>query len=105
MQKPHKPTAEIQNKKHLGELARELRQAAGLARRQLAADTGLSDMTIINFEFARRLPTKDTLDRLLAHPALAQLVEMALNEGIAVRLRPEPPADVDVVAVLAPKLV
>ena len=86
--------------KHLGELARELRQAAGLTRRQLAAETGLCDLTILNFELARRLPTKDTLNRLLAHPALAQLVEMALTEGIAVELRPELPVAVDVVAVL-----
>jgi transcriptional regulator with XRE-family HTH domain len=90
----------MSTKKHLGDLARELRQAAGLTRRQLAEAVGLSDLTILNFELARRLPTRDTLNRLLAHPALAQLVERALAQGVAVRLRPDPPADVDVVAVL-----
>lgn len=88
------------SKRHLGDLARLLREAAGLTRKQLAAEVGLSDMSLLNLEFSRRLPTKDTLDRLLAHPALAKLVEMALAEGIAVQLRPEPPADVDVVAIL-----
>lgn len=86
--------------KHLGDLARELREAAGLTRRQLAAEIGVCDLTILNFERARRLPTRDTLDRLLAHPALAQLVNLALAEGIAVRLRPDPPVDIDVVAIL-----
>jgi len=70
-------------KRHLGELARLLREAAGLTRKRLAADVGLSDMSILNFEFSRRLPTPDTLNRLLAHPAMARLVEMALREGIA----------------------
>lgn len=94
------PDEHSEPKRHLGDLARELRQAAGLTRRQLAAEVGLSDMTILNFELARRLPTRDTLDRLLAHPALARLVDLALAEGIAVELRPDPPADVDVVAIL-----
>lgn len=88
------------SQRHLGELARCLREAAGLTRKQLAAEVGLSDMSILNFELARRLPTKDTLDRLLAHPALARLVDLALAEGVAVELRPELPVGVDVVAVL-----
>lgn len=87
-------------RRHLGELARQLREAAGLTRKQLAAEVGLSDMSILNFEFARRLPTADTINRILAHPAMASLVELALAEGIAVELRPEPPADVEVVAIL-----
>jgi len=89
-----------QQRRHLGELARQLREAAGLTRRELGEQVGLSDMTILNFELARRLPTRDTLNRLLAHPALARLVEMALDEGIAVELRPELPVGVDVVAIL-----
>lgn len=87
-------------RRHLGVLARLLREASGLTRRELAKQVGLSDMTILNFELARCLPTKDTLDRLLQHPAMAKLVDWALAEGIAVELRPELPVGVDIVAVL-----
>lgn len=73
----------MSTKKHLGELARCLREAAGLTRKKLAADVGISDMSILNFEFSRRLPTADTLNRLLAHPSMSRLIELALVEGIA----------------------
>lgn len=55
---------------------------------------------MINFERARHLPTKSSLDRLLAHPAMEKLVDLAKSEGIAVELRPDPPGDIEVVAVL-----
>lgn len=70
-------------RRHLGELARCLREAAGLTRKQLASEVGLSDMSLLNFEFSRRLPTADTLNRLLAHPSMSRLIELALVEGIA----------------------
>lgn len=94
------PDEPSEPKRHLGVLARLLREAAGLTRKQLAAEVGLCDLTILNFERARRLPTRDTLNRLLQHPAMANLVDWALAEGIAVELRPELPVGVDVVAVL-----
>jgi len=75
----------------LGELARLLREASGLTRRQLGDAVGLSEMSVKNFELGRCIPTRDTLNRLLAHPALERLVEMAEAEGIAVKLRPDPP--------------
>lgn len=80
-------------RRHLGELARQLREAAGLTRKQLAAEVGLSDMSILNFEFSRRLPTPDTLDRLLQHPAMAGLIELALVEGVAMPAPEEPDGD------------
>lgn len=86
--------------RHLGELVRLLREAAGLTRRQLGDAIGLSAMTLTNLEFQRNLPTRDTMDRLLAHPSMARLVEWALNEGIAIELRPEPLGDYEVVAIL-----
>jgi len=75
----------------LGELARLLREASGLTRRQLGDAVGLSEMSVKNFELGRCIPTRDTMNRLLAHPALERLVEMAEAEGIAVKLRPDPP--------------
>lgn len=87
-------------RRHLGELARLLREAAGLKRPELAAEIGVVEMTLRNFEAGRHLPTAATLNALLAHPAMARLVEMAQEEGIAVQLRPDPPADVEVVAIL-----
>lgn len=80
-------------RRHLGELARQLREAAGLTRKQLAADVGVSDMTLINFEFSRRLPTPDTLNRILAHPAMTRLVELALVEGVAMPAPDAPDGD------------
>lgn len=77
-------------RRHLGELARLLREASGLTRRELAEQVGLSDMSLLNFEFSRRLPTADTLNRILRHPAMAGLVELALSEGVAMPAPDEP---------------
>ena len=67
---------------HLGAIVRWLREAAGLTRSQLEAQTGLSDSTIRNVELARHQMTADTLRKLLAHPAMAALPEWARAAGL-----------------------
>lgn len=77
-------------RRHLGELARLLREAAGLTRRELGEQVDLSVETLRNFETAKHLPTLTTLNRLIPHPAMRGLVEWALAEGVAMPAPPEP---------------
>lgn len=77
-------------RRHLGELARLLREAAGLTRRELGEQVGIEPTTLRNFEIAKHLPTRTTLNRLLLHPAMRGLVEWALKEGIALPADDEP---------------
>jgi len=67
---------------HLGAIVRWLREAAGLTRAQLEAQTGLSDATIRNIETARHQMTAQTLRKLLAHPAMAALPALAQAAGV-----------------------
>ena len=63
--------------KHLGELARRLREEAGLYRRDLAAQIGLTLPVLRNFETARGHLSREELLRLLQHPCMARLPQKA----------------------------
>ncbi len=65
----------------LGELARLLRQAAGLERQGLAEQTGLTATAIRNLEHGRDT-TPEAWRALIGHPAMVGLREIAEQEGI-----------------------
>lgn len=56
----------IRMRTQLGERLADLRQAAGLSRRQLAALAGLADRHVGDIECGRLSPTVKTLERLAA---------------------------------------
>ena len=68
--------------KHLGELARQLREEAGLFRHALAAQVRLSVPTLRQFETARRSLSREQLLRLLQHPTMTHLPVMAREAGL-----------------------
>ena len=68
--------------KHLGELARQLREEAGLFRHALAAQVRLSVPTLRQFETARRSLSRERLLRLLLHPTTARLPDKAREAGL-----------------------
>ena len=68
---------------HIGQLARWLREAAGLTRQELQFETGIAASTIRNIELARHRPTKSTRRKLLRHPAMALLPGMARQAGLS----------------------
>lgn len=57
----------------LGQELRQRREQAGLTRRQLGSMAGVADSTIRNFETGRHRPTRSTLRRIVAVPALRTL--------------------------------
>lgn len=71
---------------HLGELARRLRQEAGILRRDLAAQTDLLDTTLGHFETGRVLLSREQLLRLLQHPCMVLLPDKAKEAGVALGL-------------------
>lgn len=81
---------------HIGQVVRWLREAAGLTRQQLEYETGIADTTIRNIEMARHRPTVASMRKLLRHPAMASLPEMAKQAGLSLRPRsniPDVPQD------------
>lgn len=74
---------------HVGQIVRWLRETAGLTRRQLEYETGVAHSTIRNFEAARHRPTVSILHKLMRHPSMASLPEMAEQAGLS--LRPQSP--------------
>lgn len=72
---------------HICQVVRWLREAAGLTRSQLACETGVAHSTIRNLETARHRPTVSILRKLLRHPAMASLPEMAKQAGLSLRPR------------------
>lgn len=76
----------IADAQKLGVMIRELRQAAGLTRMELQAQTQVSVVTIKNCEMCRRPITEWALRRLLAHPSMRDLPAMAAAEGIKLSL-------------------
>lgn len=76
----------IADAKKLGVMIRELRQAAGLTRMELQAETQVSVAMIKNYEMCRRPITEWALQRLLAHPSMRDLPAMAAAEGIKLSL-------------------
>ena len=68
--------------KHIGELARRLREEAGLFRRELANQTGLHITTLRNFETGRLHLSREQLLRLLRHPAMARLPAQVKEAGL-----------------------
>lgn len=71
---------------HLGDIVRWLREAAGLTRRQLEAQTGIADSTVRNIETNRHKLTATTLRKLLAHATMAPLPELAKEAGLSLGL-------------------
>ena len=71
---------------HLGELARRLREEAGLSRRDVAAQTGLLVATLQNFETGRLRLSREQLLRLLKHPCITRLPDQAKEAGVALGL-------------------
>lgn len=69
--------------KHLGVLARRLREEAGLSRRDLAAQTALPLTTLSLFETARIHLSREQLLRLLQHPTMARLPDKAKETALA----------------------
>lgn len=72
--------------KKLGAMIRELRQAAGLTRKDLEAQTRVAAATIRNCEMCRHRITAWSLRQLLAHPSMSALPAMAAAEGIKLSL-------------------
>jgi len=68
--------------KHIGELARRLREGAGLFRRDLANQAGLPITTLRNFETGRLHLSREQLLLLLKHPAMARLPEKVKAAGL-----------------------
>ena len=68
--------------KHLGDLARQLREEAGLFRHALAAQVRISVPTLRQFETARRSLSREQLLRLLQHPTMARLPDKAREVGL-----------------------
>ncbi len=66
----------------LGELARRLREATGLERQELAAQTVLTTTTVRHLEHGRDT-TPEAWRALIGHPAMEGLREIAKQEGIA----------------------
>ncbi len=71
---------------HLGELVRQLRQDAGILRRDLASAIGLSLQTLGRFETGRLGLTRAQLLRLLRHPCMARLPDRAKAAGLLLGL-------------------
>lgn len=82
-------------KRHVGDLIRRLRQAAGLTRRQLAAGVGLNESVLRNVESGRYLIRPSTLQALMKAPALADLPTLAGREGIELDLEVHSNGDQD----------
>jgi len=76
----------IQPARHLGELARRLRLDAGLARHDLAKQTGVPLPTLSHFETGRLLLSREQLLQLLGHPAMARLPDEAQAAGLGLGL-------------------
>lgn len=76
------------NSTHVGRLIRELREVAGLLRTQLAQEAGLSAVALRNVELERYEVTPAMLRRLLKHPSMQTLSELARCEGITLPLEP-----------------
>ncbi len=70
----------------LGTQVRELREAAGLTRQQMEAQTGVGASTIRNFETGKHKPTAWMLRRLMKLPAMIDLLELAEQAGLALDL-------------------
>ena len=72
---------------HVGQIVRWLRETAGLTRGQLEYETGVADSTIRNIETVRHRPTVSILRKLLRHPSMVSLPEMANQAGLSLRPR------------------
>ena len=71
---------------HLGDLVRRLREDAGLLRRELAEQTGLTIATLQSFETNRVSLSREDLLRLLLHSSMATLPERAKESGLSLGL-------------------
>lgn len=74
----------------VGAIAWDLREAAGLTRRQLGEQTGVAIETIRNFETGRCRPTAWTMLRLLTSPAMGDLPKKAQEAGLVLDLPTTP---------------
>ena len=71
---------------HVGQIVRWLREEGRLLRRQLAAETGVSEATLRNVEMGRHLPTAGTIRKLLTAPCMSPLPALAKAAGLALGL-------------------
>lgn len=76
----------VEDAKKLGAMIRELRQSAGLTRKELEAQTRVAAATIRNCEMCRHRITAWSLRQLLAHPSMQALPAMAAAQGITLSL-------------------
>jgi hypothetical protein len=67
---------------HIGEMSRNLREAAGLTRQQFEAQTGLSSTTLKGIDLGYHKPTAEQVRKLLLHPSMARLPAMAAAAGL-----------------------
>jgi DNA-binding XRE family transcriptional regulator len=74
--------------KHLGEVVRYLRHAAGLTKTELDYAAGLSPGTLRRIEDGRYFPPWTTFDKLCAHFSMKSLVEVCVREGVQLGIRP-----------------
>ena len=72
--------------RRIGDIVRVLRENAGLIRRDVAEAVGIAPETLRNLEVGRHAPTGATWTRLLAHPALRDLPQLAAEAGLELPL-------------------
>ena len=73
-------------KARLGDLVRRLREDAGILRRELAEQTGLTIATLQSFETNRVSLSREDLLRLLLHSSMATLPDRARESGLSLGL-------------------
>ena len=72
--------------RHIGEVARRLREEAALSRQELAAQTGLPFLKLSRFETARANLSREELLRLLQHPSMDSLPDQVKAAGLELGL-------------------
>ena len=80
---PQAASAATYQAEPLGTAVRRMREAAGLTRAQLAAQTGVSAYTIRNLETGRHATRRTILAKLTKCPAMRELAALAFAVGTA----------------------
>lgn len=89
------PMAPPRTYRHLGEIVRALREDAELIRREVALAVGIAPETLRNLEMGRHAATGWTWHRLLQHPAIQDLPQIAQEAGFEVPGRDAPKGSKD----------
>lgn len=66
----------------IGTLARDLRFAAGITRRDFGNAVKISEPMVMMFETNRRILSPEQLQRVMDHPAMAALPRLAIAAGL-----------------------